>query len=148
MTVYNVTKGVFFFYSFQLLNGPEMQRFFCLQNEYSNPALYNYKNITHLYTIPYNDISLSIAEKNFKLETLIRLKQGSSKTHLFNKFKFKGKLIDTDYRVFYFKNLFFPTAESSLRDKYHKCFSCDLTKIENKISKIRVKLEVKVVYLR
>ena len=36
------------------------------------------------------------------------------------------------------------SVESSLRDKYHKCFSCDLTKIENKISKLRVKFTVKV----
>ena len=71
--------------------GSEMH--FYLQNQYSNPALYNYNNISHLYTIPYNDISLGFQEKNFKLETLIRLKQDSSKTHLFNKFKFKGNLV-------------------------------------------------------
>ena len=57
----------------------------------------------------------------------------------------KANLIDSEYLIETFE-FFILAAESSLRDKYHKCFSCDLRKIENKISKIRVKLEVKVVY--
>ena len=58
------------------------------KNQYSNPKLYKYRNLSHLYTIPYDDISLSFNDENFKLETLISLR---NKTHLFNKFKFRGK---------------------------------------------------------
>ena len=107
------------------------------KNQYSNPKLYKYKNLSHLYTIPYDDVSLSFNDGNFKLETLISLR---NKTHLFKKFKFRGKY----FRISYFVSLKCLSAEPSLRDKYHKCFSCDLTNIKTKIFKIRVKLEVKV----
>ena len=63
------------------------------QYQYTNPNLYNYKNLSHLYTIPYDDISLSFNDENFKLETLISLR---NKTHLFNKFKFRGKFFGLD----------------------------------------------------
>ena len=107
------------------------------KSQYSNPKLNNYKNLSHLYSIPYGAISLSSADRNFKLETLISLR---NKTHLFNKFKFRGNL-KFPSRI---SKMDFLAADSSIRDKYHKCFSCDLTDIETKIFKIRVKLEVKV----
>ena len=66
----------------------KLSAFNVTKNQYINPRLYNYQNISHLYTIPYEDISLSINDDNFKLETLISLR---NKTHLFNKFKFRGK---------------------------------------------------------
>ena len=61
-------------------------------------------------------------------------------------------LISSSLKAFIYKYLNFKSrnyffifpAEPSLRDKYHKCFSCNLTNIETKIFKIRVKLEVKV----
>ena len=35
-------------------------------------------------------------------------------------------------------------AEATIRDKYHKCFTCNLTGVPSKIYKIRTRLKVKV----
>ena len=35
-------------------------------------------------------------------------------------------------------------AEATIRDKYHKCFTCNLTGMPSKIYKIRTRLKVKV----
>ena len=35
-------------------------------------------------------------------------------------------------------------AEATIRDKYHKCFTCNLTGITRKIYKIRTRLKIKV----
>ena len=38
----------------------------------------------------------------------------------------------------------FLSAEATIRDKYHKCFTCNLTGMPSKIYKIRTRLKVKV----
>ena len=35
-------------------------------------------------------------------------------------------------------------AEATIRDKYHKCFTCNLTGVPSKVYKIRTRLRIKV----
>jgi len=36
----------------------KLSAFNVTKNQYINPGLYNYQNISYLYTIPYDDVSL------------------------------------------------------------------------------------------
>ena len=59
--------------------------------DYENPFLAKFKNLTYLYTIPYDNITLSQGNRrDFNFNTLIILR---NKKALHNKFKFKGSLI-------------------------------------------------------
>ena len=59
--------------------------------DYENPKLTNFKNLTYLYTIPYDNITLSEGNwREFDLKTMILLR---NKTTLHNKLKFTGFLI-------------------------------------------------------
>ena len=87
---------------------------------YENPALAGFQNLSYLYSIPYENLTLGEDDKSFKLTTLISLR---NKKALVNKFKYK--------------------ADPSLRDKYSKCFTCNLTLVPSKIFKMRTLLKIK-----
>ena len=56
--------------------------------DYENPKIANFKNLTYLYTIPYDNITLSEGNRReFDLKTMILLR---NKTTLHNKLKFTG----------------------------------------------------------
>ena len=89
---------------------------------YENPALSGFQNLSYLYSIPYENLTLGDEDRNFKLTTLISLR---NKKALVNKFKYK--------------------ADQSLRDKYFKCFTCNLTLVPSKMYKMRTVLKIKVI---
>ena len=98
MTNFNITKGL-----------------------YENPALSKFDNLSYLYSLPYEELTLGEEDKSLRLDTLISLR---NKKALINKFKYK--------------------ADASIRDKYYKCFTCNLTAVPSKMFKMRTSLKITV----
>ena len=98
MTNFNITKGL-----------------------YENPALSRFDNLSYLYSLPYEELTIGEEDKSLRLDTLISLR---NKKALINKFKYK--------------------ADASIRDKYYKCFTCNLTDVPSKMFKMRTSLKITV----
>ena len=56
-------------------------------HHYANPQ-FSDKNISEVYNIPYEDVTLSIGDKDLELTTIISLRDKSA---IRNEFKYKGK---------------------------------------------------------
>ena len=105
-----------------------------------------------MYSIPYDSVTLSIGDSDVELTTMISLRDKSA---IRNEFKYKGKksfqldlVIRLNLLFCYpqfklYRQRFLP-AEATIRDKYHKCFTCNLTGVPSKIYKIRTRLKIKV----
>ena len=97
----------------------QMRHFNVTNGQYANPEFKEIQDITRLYMIPYEKITLHPDARNFRLRSIIYLK---NKTAIFYKFK--------------------PFADPTLRDKYFKCFSFDFTDVPEKINKVQVDLNI------
>ena len=97
----------------------EMSKFNISNSEYENPQMKQFSNLTYLYSVPYDKITLDPAHKAMHLKIIVYLK---NKTALFYKFK--------------------AVADPNLRDKYFKCFTFDLLSVPGKINKVQVKMRL------
>jgi hypothetical protein len=86
--------------------------------QYQFPKTFKYDNITHLYDIPYNDITLSTQNGTVML---------------------KNKIFTKDNRIL---NQFVPQENQNLEDHMYKCFTVDMKEIQSKIDTMIVQLKI------
>ena len=98
----------------------QMAKYNISNSQYENPKMKKFDNLTYLYSIPYDTITLNTKERNFYLKTIIYLKNKQALYYKFN-----------------------PEADPNLRGKYNKCFTCDITQVPSKINKMQINLKVK-----
>ena len=63
----------------------ELKKFNITELQYKSPQLYYSGDLDYLYAIPYDDITLNLNDKNFRIDTQVNV--------LLSQYKFKGKVL-------------------------------------------------------